>query len=53
MPNYEQKERKKFFKLKENYEREIKKSYPLRDDLIVDDLRDKLRISIESLVKKI
>lgn len=53
LPDYEEKKKKEFYKLKEQYERQIKKPYYQRDDLIVDQSRDELRLFIQRLIEEI
>jgi len=42
MPNYEQAKKEKFYKLKQAYENEIARDYPLRDDNLCDVYRRNL-----------
>lgn len=42
MPNYEQSKKEKFYKLRKNYEDEIAREYPLRDDNLCDVYRRNL-----------
>jgi len=46
IPNYEQRKKKEFFKLMEDYENEKKKAYPARDDNLVGIYRDRLMLFI-------
>ena len=53
LPNYEQRKRDKFFKLKKEYVEEINKEYYQRDDDKVLNLRDELIVFLESFQKEI
>jgi len=50
-PDYEQSKREKFHKLRTEYENEQKKPYGIRNDRLVLDLSDELRLFIESFHK--
>lgn len=47
-PDYDQSKRKKYFKLKEDYENEIKKQYIERDDNLISRLDGELRLFLEA-----
>jgi hypothetical protein len=51
MPNYDQKKREEFFKLKRDYQRE--KAHPDRDDDQLLNLKDKLEAFMQAFAKDI
>ena len=48
-PDYDQKQKNRYFKIKERYYEEMAKNYPERDDSNVDHLRRELRLFVEKL----
>lgn len=42
LPTYDQKKKEQYFKLRQEYEEELKKDFPERDDSRILDLRDEL-----------
>ena len=53
IPDYDDRQRKKYLKLKERYEKEDVKNFPERDDNLVCTYRDDLLRFLDSFAKKI
>jgi len=53
IPNYEQRKREQFHKLRDKYEKEIVKNYPDRDDTRIDDYRDNLLRFLQDFNKEV
>lgn len=53
LPNYEQKKKEKYYKLKRKYNEEITKDYDLRDDNLVIVYRNELLDFLKTFVSEI
>ena len=52
-PNYPQKKREEFFRIKNSLDNEMKKEYPLRDDDLIMNIRDEYILFAETFAKEI
>jgi len=43
-PNYDQKKKQEYYDLKKEYDEQVKKDFPDRDDELISMLRDELRV---------
>lgn len=53
MPDYDQRKKEKYFKLRTRYNDEFKKDYPSRDDDLILNLRDELLSFIDTFSKEV
>lgn len=53
IPDYDQRKRERFFKLKSEYQAEKVKEYHLRDDQRLLNLKDELEIFLQSFSKEV
>jgi hypothetical protein len=53
LPNYSQRKKKQYLKLRRLYEKEIQRDYSSRDDNLVDNYRDELLRFIETFSTEI
>ena len=53
LPDYSQRKRQQYYKLKKKYDREKSAEFPHRDDNLVDNLRDELIRFVDSFEKEL
>lgn len=53
LPNYEQSKKEKYFKLRTKYYEELKKEEHEKNDQLIDDIYDELRLFVDSFREEI
>lgn len=53
LPDYDQRKKEKFYKLQKEYNEEITKEYPQRDDNKIANLRDEIKLFTSTFIKEI
>lgn len=52
-PNYDQRKKEKFYKIASKYQNQMSIDYRYRDDNLIDNLRDELKLFSRTFIKEI